>query len=824
MAILRNIQTGEDESFPDASVPALLQSGKYKVTDDTVVNVTNNATGAVTSVKGTDLSRLRNEHVTSGDEERQILEEEKYGGGIANTLEALAGGAISELSFGALKPWQKEQEYNTTARILGKGVGLVAPFLIPGGAEAKAAEAIPAVPMIGSEADFAANIGGKISSLGKDVELYSKPTAEFSAEMVTPRAVHEFSKANPELAKKIFGAEDLLKARYIDPTMLAREGLSTNAADYLPAKFIANQGSKIAEAIGGTAGTIAAGAAEGAGFYTARAALDDDVDFSAESLLEATVLGGGIAAGGLAISAGVRKVEDAYNSLKSKSAEVAEAVDNKKLLDAIERNRPVEKFRLNDESNLSSISKDFPLHSANQKLIRDASTLNKQIETWQASKFSSIDPEIQSSIASGQESLKLISKFAKQPADIQAQIMNNYEQHLFNIDEMVAKIASKPGGIDVSLFPKRWQLNNIISRQNSIESIATEGLGSAEIAAQKLAARMSVGTDIQSVKEAISDNLLSKLSSAAGYIPGIGKHIKSVTQIAEGASGFSKGLTGGLIIDKLIDSGLSSKLFASAAKVAPAIIAGKLIKHAFPNSVRAAAVSGITASQIAKISNDDSPLPKDRGSRALAAANRILALSPADAQRIATSKQSKIASISPQVATSIGMKAMNRQALLHSAINSIIPQSRSAIQLKKQKLSSKQIKQIENIVSIATDPVAFIRLLSSGKADAKSLHLAQQFWPSTIARAKIAAMNWLSKNHGKDISRHQSSILQLLLGKDAVGSQRNDSAIATQKVIAKAKERTKNLQQNGNSFAKANSQRSTSFQSPSSNITGRPTD
>lgn len=630
-------------------------------------------------------------------------------------------GLVDELSFGAIKGDDEQQladsHYHGIASGTGRLAGAVAPLLVPGLGEAGLARDVAGIGR-GAEAASAAVRGGREASV---------------------------------LEK---------------------------AAEFLPGRTLAQAGAGLTERLGGGLYAHAvAGASEEAGRAALRAMLDRDVDLSGESILDSALFGMAGGAIGYGASKAIKRAEEGIEDLKGRLSKPSR-VDDEALVARLNSNRePTAAMRKASEAEhasgiKSSLQGDVSLAGANQAAVRDVASLERQVKAWRSDPFAPEvirAPGLSEELERGLESAKVLRTFAKQSPEVQARTMAAYGEHLHNIDAM-AYAASK-AGMSVDGLPNRFMPANLAARQSALSGVEAAG-SEAEQAAQRLAVRLTAGTERAAIAKDVADSLLSR-------IPIVGKML--------GKAAESPLLSLG-ILDHVVGGGLGHI-------AGPAIAlkgAAKLVSKAYEVPGRGLALSARATDELGKLGVHHAD-PKDPIKTVAA----IRSLSPDQASEDAVRSAHALGDVHVGAVLAAGNAAANRQSALLRRIDSIFPAKRGVIPLGRIPPSTLQVRQLGQAVSIAADPAAFARLWTAGRLSREDLAFAQQVWPAHVNRAKSIAIDWLSGRDPSTVPRSVAQRLELLLGADAVGQRHTDSLVAAQATIAAANSRAQKAHGSG---------------------------
>lgn len=642
---------------------------------------------------------------------------------------AFGRSGLEALSFGLYKPSEDQaladSHFHGVASKLGTAAGLVGPLLIPGLGEANVARE-------GAEVANLIREGGSVS---------------------------ELARAGGRLGTEL-----------------------------LPGRMTAQVGARISEAAGGgLKGMALGGAAEGAGNELLRAALDRDHQLSAESVLESAGMYAGGAMLGHSIAKGYEAAVEGFERVTGKLGRGAGKVDDVDLVARLNENRPLTAAQrgtsdtVHGRDVMANVQTDLPLFSANQQVIRDAGTMVRHVTQlvdatpaglMGASSIGKVPGEFAQTISEGVRSLNVIKNFARLEPEVQARVMGAYESHLHNVDELATMMARPGSGIDPTRFPTRWRPENVAARQEALAKLDLGSMSPVQAAAERLSARMTVGTGKAvsgEITKGISDNLLSR-------VPVIGKVLDRARLGPLGSL---------LVLDRAVEHGL----LHIAEPVAAAAAVGKLAKKAFEVPGRGIALSGLAADNLSRLGVHGN-VPTDRSRRALYIADRFRSLSPDDARAMASHAAQHIAPVSSDTFMAVGDAAARRHSALQQRIAQIFPQARGAVQMSAAHASAGQVRALDRTLSVAGDPVQFVRLLGEGKLSTEDMALARQVWPAHVRRATQLAGAWLADNQGQ-VPRSVARRLEVLLGPDAVGSVHADTALAVQSSIAASNARLK---------------------------------
>ena len=634
---------------------------------------------------------------------------------------AFGRGLVDELSFGALKSDDEQaladSHYHGIAAGTGRLAGAVGPLLVPGLGEAGLARDV-------------AGIGREVEAVGSAV----RGSREASA--------------------------------------LER------AAEFLPGRALAQAGAGLTERLGGGLYAHAvAGASEEAGRAALRAMLDRDVPLSGESILDSALFGLAGGAVGYGVSKAIKRAEDGIEELKGRLSR-SPRVDDEALVARLNSNRePTAAMRKASETEhaagiRASLQSDVALAGANQAAVRDVASLERQVKAWRSDPFApdiSRLPALAEQLDKGLESARVLRTFAKQSPEVQARTMAAYGEHLHNIDSMAH--SATQAGMAVDGLPNRFMPGNIAARQQALSAIEAGG-SEAEQAAQRLAVRLTAGTERAAVARDVADSLLSR-------VPIVGKLLGKASESPLLSLG---------ILDAVVGGGLGH--IAGPALAIKG--AAKLVSKAYEVPGRGVALASKAGGELGRLGIHDA----DRDDP-VAAVRAIRALTPERASEDAVRSAHALGDVHVGAVLAAGNAAANRQSALLRRLDAIFPPRQGIVPLGRVQPTSLQVRELNRALSIAADPAAFARLWAAGRLTGADLSFAQQVWPAHVARAKLLALSWLSDRDPSTVSRSVAARLEQLLGADAVGSRRTDSLVAAQASIAAANARTQQAHKTG---------------------------
>lgn len=548
------------------------------------------------------------------------------------------------------------------------------------------------------------------------------------------------------------------------------------AVELLPGRALAQVGAGVSERLGGRlAGNVVGGAVEEAGRATLRAAIDDDIELSAESIL-ASSLAGGIGGG---VGYGLSKGADAISRLGDDVARKVKGkinrqprIDEDDLVKRLNTDRDPTPAQLNrTEQQLasdvrSSISQDVTMAGANREMVKDVTSLERSVKGW---RDGAVSPRLTKAdmaiVDEGLDSAKVLRTFGRQSPAVQSRVMASYGQHLQNVDRM--SDVARRNGLNQLDMPVRFAPDNVMARQRSLDELQSTG-SPVEDAAQRLSLRLTVGVQGDRAAQDVATSLLSKLPIVGGLVGKAKDHP----------------LGSLFILGSIMDGGLGVGASAAGAGLG-AYGLSRGVKALYGEPGRGLALSSLSAGELARLGLDGQDPDDVQGT-----VRRIRGTSPDQrSQEVARSLAPVSDRIGDDAVIRASQAAANRWSALQERVDGIFGRSSAVRPLVVDRPTPKQRRELVKAVSISSDPNAFARLWSSDRLSKDDLVLAERTWPGHVRKARERAMAWLSDQGDRPIPRNVRRRLELLLGEQAVGMRKDLSALATQEVIMQANAR-----------------------------------
>lgn len=693
---------------------------------------------------------------------------------------AFGRGLLHELSFGAYSPSDDQRladdTYHPVGTGFGKAAGFALPFAFTGplGAGAKAAGATAEYARASAEiaADMLVDeLAGRIpGNVAANVPAAAANASSWSNAARGAGRVATAADAAAQTSKVVDTARE--DGAPVSALSRVRDGLG-EVLRYHPSNVISRMGGGIIDGMGGElVGHVVGGMAEGAGYQTLRGVLDKDVPLSGESIASAALLGGLFGAGGYGLSKVASRFSTATDELVDRLARGGQHVDSEELVERLNSNRDLTPRQLSRSAEglgsdvRANLEGDVAMQAAGREAIRDAASLERQLKAFRGSPFSGLrnDPAATLAINNGLTSAGLLRRFASQPEHIQSQIMASYGNHLHDLDAAV--MAARQAGMDVSELPARFMPQNIAARQTALEALSAgpQGLAQAaspaEVAAQRLAVRLTAGTQRATQAPGIASSLLSR-------IPIVGKTL--------GRLASDHPIASAIALQHLIPGALGHLIEGGVV----ARGAAKLINKLYESPARGLNSSVLASQAISRLGlgSGDSTKPERLVSD-------IRRMTPERAQQLTVQASAKLGGVHPDVVQAAGAGAAKWVTTLQGRLDTIVPPRTGTRALGAQDLSSDQVRQLHTLITSAADPTHFARLLHDGSLTQADLQLATELWPAHVTEAKRLAMDWLTRRDPTTVSRADIAKLETLLGPDLVGSRVADSGRAAQASIS----------------------------------------
>ena len=653
---------------------------------------------------------------------------------VGSRLESILGGGLGALSFGAVSPFQEQQEAHPGYSLLG-GLGAAA-LTLPFGGE-------------GAEGLGAEELGGEA----------------LNAERTATGVVDGFRTANNLV-------------RDYTPLGWATKGAEA-VGDLIPGTGRLAKVGRIA-AEGATIGGL-----QGGGEGLVKYLNDPDPDFSGEvlgGLARGAAWGGGIGLGLGGLDAAIGGAGDLLGRFKGKSApELSadkyasrmepQAPDPRSLGDyqgAAPLRERIDLSRTPGEASMfDSVNSRIKDVQAGQRIVDD------MLERPAMASQAGWDPRDLKRLGAslGSEETQLLSFSTHPDAELP-----NLASTMHENDVLMARMSEATDRV-----PSRWSDPQLRAQQAdatdaTLRDIAKRRASGIEVSPAeedglRVSAKLGIGSSPEQAAATQGGVLRNFAKRAAGRmlngIPG-GRWLGNI------ASGFGGGALGAFAVDRALEHGAGAMLGHLGLEAAGIAVGGKLIRLA----ARDPRIGGIVAGGIAHALNSEALLPGDRP-RTSTDPRRALRELADSARRVSpqaigarvAGTLSHLAGGSPMTVAKAAQVASTRHAALLQLLDAADPPAVTAgARLMGRPLpSGAAAAKVADFVKATSHPLAPLLMALDGRLTGGAMAAAAGVFPTVIARLRQRILGGLVEGGHPDVSGSRMRILETLLGPQVLG-------------------------------------------------------